>query len=176
MMRRAVVALLLVSALAGCSQAPESADPVGSPSVASSLVGREFPVVKLTAWGSASPVDSIDVVANRVVNLWASWCASCRAEFGLMTKSPNAQFIVALNVSDAVKSDAARKAGQPLVDSAAGSFPVFVDSGDTVLSTLGISGLPVTLAVDGQGRIVDVQIGPLDDAALTRLAKAATAE
>ena len=52
---------------------------------------------------------------------------------------------------------------------------MYIDTSDTVLGALGISGLPVSVAVDGTGRIVDAQVGPLDAASLQRLAEAATA-
>lgn len=170
-----VAVMALVAALAACGSGTQSAEPSGAPSAQSTLVGREFPVVALRAWSGSASVDSIDVVANRVVNLWASWCASCRAEFALMAASERAPYIVAVNVDDASKSDAAVAAGEPLVDKVAGAFPVYVDSADAVLRELGISGLPVTVAVDGVGRIVDVQVGQLDAASLQRLADAATA-
>lgn len=172
----ATVGTLLV--VSGCSQAPQSAAPQSegtqrSATPASQLVGRAFPAVPLRAWGGTASVDAVDVVGNRVVNLWASWCTTCREEFALMSASPHAQFIIALNVSDAAASQTGAQAGQSLVDSVDGAFPVYVDVGDSVLGMLGLSGLPVTLAVDERGRIVDVQYGALDESSLERLSRAA---
>lgn len=167
--------LIAVIAAAGCSTPPQSAEPTGAPSTTvSRLVGMQFPNVPLSTYEGSASVSAVDVVASRVVNLWATWCEVCRGEFALMAASQSAPFVIALNVDDASKSAAAREAGRELVDSVDGAFPVFIDSEDRVLAALGVKGLPVTVAVDHRGRIVDVHVGELTDAALVRLAKAAT--
>lgn len=177
-MRRVLpVILVAVIATAGCSRPPQSAEPTGmsSPTV-SRLVGMQFPNVPLTSYEGSATASAVDVVASRVVNLWATWCEVCRDEFALMAASQSAPFVVALNVDDASKSDAAREAGREIVASVDGAFPVFIDSEDRILAALGVKGLPVTVAVDYRGRIVDVQVGELTDAALARLVKAATGQ
>jgi thiol-disulfide isomerase/thioredoxin len=174
-MKRLSAVIVAATLLAACAPGSQVADGAGTPKATpKTLVGQPFPNVPFSAWGTTNSVASFDVVQSRVVNLWATWCAVCREEFDVLVRSEYANVVVAVNVSDAATSSAALSAGQPLVDSVGAAFPIYIDNTDVVMRDLGLRGLPVTLAVNRAGRIVDVEIGTLTATSLARLVAAAT--
>lgn len=108
-----------------------------------------------------------------VVNLWASWCGPCREEIPRLAQAaretPDVTF-VGINTRDDPE-----RASSFLADVDA-SYPQLVDLDGIVLDSVGVRGLPVTLALDSGGRIVDKVIGGVSDERLTKLLAALSAE
>ena len=95
----------------------------------------------------------------RALNLWATWCAPCRAElpaFDDVASRVNGVDIVGINTGDA-GPDAAE-----LVDELGLSFTQVLDPKATVQAAVRITGMPSTIFVDADGTIVDVHAGELD--------------
>ena len=59
-------------------------DPNKSPS---HLIGKKIPIVNLPSLANTEIIlNSADFKAPAIINIWASWCAACRAEHELLIK------------------------------------------------------------------------------------------
>ena len=94
----------------------------------------------------------------RALNLWATWCAPCRAElpaFDDVASRVDGVDIVGINVGD--DGDDAKA----LVDELGLSFTQVLDPLATVQQTLRVTGMPATIFVDADGQIVKIHSGEL---------------
>lgn len=92
-----------------------------------------------------------------VVNFWASWCVACRSEHGLLTELGRAYPVHGVNHRDR-REDALR-----WLDYYGDPFGLNLRDADGRLgAALGIEALPVTLVLDGAGRVRYEHLGPLD--------------
>ena len=128
--------------------------------IPSPLIGRAAPgfdLQRLNSPGeSVSPAD----FKGRVwlLNVWASWCDSCRQEHPLLLEYAHSQHVplVGLDYKDS-PVDARHwlaEAGDPY-------DMVGVDADGRVGVNYGVYGVPETYLIDRQGHIVYKQIGPL---------------
>jgi cytochrome c biogenesis protein CcmG/thiol:disulfide interchange protein DsbE len=130
--------------------------------VPSPLVGKPAPQFTLPALQDPSRTVSDADLKGKIslVNVWASWCVSCRAEHAeLMSLSREAQDvqIMGLNWKDD-QSEATRMLrtfGDPYVVSA-------FDPDNKVGIHWGVYGAPETFVVDAKGIIRYKHIGPID--------------
>lgn len=99
-----------------------------------------------------------------LVNLWASWCGPCRKEMPRLAQAsrttPGVQFL-GINTSDDPDAAAA------FLDDARVPYPQLVDLKGVVLDFTRVPGLPVTLALDSEGRVVDKIIGEVSEIELS---------
>ena len=101
-----------------------------------------------------------------LLNVWASWCVSCRVEHPLLVELARGKVapIVGLNYKDK-RDDGVRwlaKFGDPYVLSA-------FDSEGRVGIDYGVYGVPETFVIDKQGVIRYKQIGPVTPEALEKI-------
>ncbi len=94
-----------------------------------------------------------------VINLWASWCKECRDELPLLAKADReygdrVRFI-GIDVVDAAPEAALRLAQESGV-----RYPQLVDRAGRTRAPLHYSGLPQTVFVDEQGRMVFTERKP----------------
>ena len=131
--------------------------------VPSPLVGRDAPQFELPKLlapdETARPRDLRG--GPWLLNVWASWCVSCRAEHHLLVDlaERHGAVIVGLNYKDE-SADAAqwlRERGDPYV------FSAHDIEGKAGLDW-GVYGVPETFVIDAAGVIRHKHIGPLDDA------------
>jgi cytochrome c biogenesis protein CcmG, thiol:disulfide interchange protein DsbE len=130
--------------------------------VPSPLVGKPAPQFSLPALQDPSRLVSDADFKGKIslVNVWASWCVSCRAEHKALMNLSRAEQdiqIVGLNWKDD-SNDATRMLrtfGNPYVVSA-------FDPDNKVGIDWGVYGAPETFVVDGQGIIRYKHIGPID--------------
>ncbi|TLN08520.1 TlpA family protein disulfide reductase [bacterium] len=95
-----------------------------------------------------------------LVNFWATWCTPCKEEMPLLQAYYDAHkedgfVLVGINVSDDVED------AQAFISQYGYTFPVWSDAAGNVLIDLNMNGLPASLVVDAQGRLVKRWIGPL---------------
>ena len=148
----------------------------GDPSrLPSALVGRPAPEFSLPpldglldAAGRPVPGLSRDDLDNgevTVVNIWASWCAPCRAEHPLLIRLGAMPGLRLVGIDYKDQPDNARRflgeLGNPFA-------AVGVDTRGRAAIDWGVYGVPETFVIDRQGRIVFKHVGPLDDDALRR--------
>ena len=196
--RRSVFAALLglvASALVGCGEpATSGADPLAAaPTFAPVAVpglegcrglernvaaadddGDRLPALDLPCLTEQRRVDISQLGgAPMVVNLWASWCGPCREEMPRLAEAaretPGVKF-VGINTRDDPALAASFLAGTGT------RYPQLVDLDGLVLDSTRVPGLPVTLVLDREGRIVDKVIGEVSAAELDTLLATLTGE
>jgi len=130
---------------------------VGKPAPAFDLAQLHKPGARLTTADLKGQV--------WLLNVWASWCVSCRIEHPLLVELAKAKVvpIVGLNYKDKPEEGIAwlTERGDPYLVSV-------VDRDGRVGIDWGVYGVPETFVVDKAGVIRYKHIGPVDAAALER--------
>jgi len=125
-----------------------------------------LPPLELPCLNESRKVDVSRLAGPAVVNLWASWCGPCRKEMPVLAeaarRTPDVRF-VGINTQDRPEA-AADFLAQTGV-----TYPQLVDIDGLVLADTRVPGLPVTLAVDTDGKLVDRVIGEISEAELNAL-------
>jgi len=95
-----------------------------------------------------------------LLNLWATWCAPCVSELPSLAKlaahAPGLK-VLAIN-ADTTKVDA----GAFLKSHGAGTLPVYVDSERMMLRSFVVPGLPTTVLIGPDGKVVARAEGPAE--------------
>jgi len=132
----------------------------------------ELPAVRLRCLGPG-PALALDRLPARlyVINLWASWCLPCRLEAPRLRAAAAAtrghvQFL-------GIDSQDERGSALDFLAYVGVGYPQLADPNAGTLHRLGAPGLPVTLAVDADGRIVYRRIGEISTAQLAAAVHAA---
>ena len=173
--RRLAVATLVSLLLTGC--APSVGERASTPSAASTgppAVARceepapagvstkniGLPTLVLPCLGGGPDVPLRGLTGRpTLVNLWASWCAPCRDEMPMLQQAfeqhgERFRFLgVATRDTPAIAAD--------FVSGIGVAYPHAVDADGELLTALGVPGLPVTLALDAEGRVLATQIGQM---------------
>ncbi|HEU5213626.1 MAG TPA: TlpA disulfide reductase family protein [Gaiellaceae bacterium] len=103
-----------------------------------------------------------------LVNFWASWCDPCKREMPRLEQAYRRyrdRGVVFLGV-DAQDFDSSAKREVLKVGT---SYPVVYDGAGKVLGRYGGLPLPRTFVIDRRGRLVDFQLGELEQADINRL-------
>ncbi|WP_344688243.1 TlpA disulfide reductase family protein [Blastococcus jejuensis] len=127
--------------------------------------GKALPALQLPCLVGDQDVPLGDLGGRPVLlNLWASWCAPCREEMPLLQAAyeGNGDRVGFLGVI----TEDTRSAAASLLADLDVTYAHVVDQDKELLTELAAPGLPVTLAVAADGRILDRQIG---QASATRL-------
>lgn len=135
--------------------------------VPSPLIGKPAPAFSLPSLDDASRTVSPADFKGQVwlMNVWATWCVSCRAEHETLVRlaKQNVVPIVGLNYKD--DNEAAKKwlaaLGNPYQVTA-------VDADGRIAIDWGVYGAPETYVIDKQGLIRHKHIGPVTPEALTQ--------
>jgi len=135
--------------------------------IPSPLIGKSAPQFKLPILSQSSTTFTPEQMQGKVwlLNVWASWCVSCREEHPLLNElaKQNTIPIIGLNYKD--KNDPAiewlTKMGDPYQLSV-------VDESGTVGINYGVYGVPETFLIDQKGMIVHKFTGPLTPANLQK--------
>jgi thiol-disulfide isomerase/thioredoxin len=125
-----------------------------------------LPAVKLPCLNEPRAVDASRLAGPAVVNLWASWCGPCRKEMPMLAEAardnPDVRF-VGINTQDRPEAAA------DLLAETGVAYPQLVDVDAVVLGYTRVPGLPVTLALDADGRVVDRVVGEISAEELATL-------
>ena len=125
----------------------------------SALIGKPAPAVAVTRMDDAPLFGDADLRDGEValVNFWASWCVPCRVEHpNLERLSERGLTIYGVNYKDK-PADAGRfldELGNPYA-------AIGADAPGRMGIDWGVSGVPETFVIDGQGRIVMRHAGPI---------------
>jgi cytochrome c biogenesis protein CcmG/thiol:disulfide interchange protein DsbE len=133
--------------------------------VPSPLIGKAAPAFELPVLAQPdkrfAPADMKGKVW--LLNVWASWCVSCRDEHPVLVELAGKRVIPVLGLNYKDKDDQAKawlaKFGNPYDLSV-------VDADGRIGIDYGVYGVPETYLIDGEGVIRYKQIGPLTPAIL----------
>jgi cytochrome c biogenesis protein CcmG/thiol:disulfide interchange protein DsbE len=133
--------------------------------VPSPLIGKPAPAFRLSVLHQPDQRLAPADLAGKVwlLNVWASWCVSCRIEHPLLVELAKTKVvpIVGLNYKDQ------RNAGIQWLAQHGDPYDVSVmDADGRVGIDWGVYGVPETFVVDKQGVIRYKHIGPVDAAAV----------
>ena len=135
--------------------------------VPSPFIGKPAPAFKLEQLHDAAASFNPEDMKGKVwlLNVWASWCVSCRIEHPLLVDMSKKQLvpIVGLNYKDtrAEGKQWLSRFGNPY------SLSAF-DADGRVGIDYGVYGVPETFVIDKQGVIRYKQIGPITPEALEK--------
>jgi len=168
-------AIALLAAVASCSATPpEDTTPVpfaACPAASAAPTAGDAPDVALPCMAGGHPVRLSALGRPAVVNLWASWCEPCRDELPAIQRFADraGDRVLVLGV---VSGDT-RSAASGTAEDLGVRFPAVFDDDKAVLRDVGKTALPVTLFIDGTGRIREVYASgtPLDEQSLTSLVR-----
>ena len=164
MIRRFALAVVAVVVLAACgaesSGAPAELGVGSAPAPAPEPDGDRLPDVDLTGLVSGETSSLADIDGPAVVNLWATWCAPCRAEIPdfeevHQLRGDEVRF-VGINVGEdpAVAAE--------FIEEVGASYEQFADLDGDVSTELRATSMPVTVVIDGDGFVTTRHLGPLD--------------
>jgi thiol-disulfide isomerase/thioredoxin len=153
---------------AGCA-ALTAAPAQARPGTTGAPAGEPLPRLTLPCY-TGGGVDLAALRGPAVVNLWASWCPPCRRELPVLERFAR-RHAGAVHVVGVVSEDAREPAAALATDLGLG-FPHLYDREGALMRAMRRGALPVTLFVDGQGRVREVYSGrALDGPLLDRLAR-----
>lgn len=136
--------------------------------VPSPLIGRSVPSFQLTQLHAPNQSFSPRDMAGRVwlLNVWASWCVSCRDEHPLLVQLARNRSLtlVGLNYKDKPEEATAwlQRHGDPYRLS-------LIDRDGRVGIDFGVYGVPETFVIDSNGIIRHKHIGPLTAESLSAI-------
>jgi thiol-disulfide isomerase/thioredoxin len=96
-----------------------------------------------------------------IINVWASWCGPCRAEMASLERlawSGAAQPFTLIGISTDDHPEAARA----WLQRSNATFNHYIDRALELENMLGASRLPLTILVDGEGRVLEKVYGARD--------------
>lgn len=159
-----VVALCLLGATLGyaTSRITTAQKPAAAPSV--SFITLEGQKVSLEDWKGKL----------LLVNFWATWCAPCRKEMPILIDAQKRYGARGLQIIGPALDEA--EAVRGLATKLKINYPLMVDDGkiESAMFLMGNSagGLPFSVLIDPQGRIVRTVLGDMSAAELDRLINA----
>jgi cytochrome c biogenesis protein CcmG, thiol:disulfide interchange protein DsbE len=151
-----IFAALVVLLLKGLGQDPKE--------VSSPLIDKPAPPFTAPQLLVPEKPFSVEDMRGRVwvLNVWASWCVSCRAEHQLVTRMAREHgiIVVGLNYKDEPSNAKAwlRQFGNPYATSV-------VDPVGDIGIEYGVYGVPESFIIDKAGLIRRKVIGPINDSA-----------
>ena len=134
------------------------ADPHQLPSA---LLDKAFPEFSLASLdGHASTRSRSDLLGQPVlVNVWATWCPTCRAEHDVLMRLRTEH---GLRIVGVVYRDTEAKARRWLQDYGDPYAFTVLDPAGELAVDLGVYGAPESFLVDAQGTIVYKRVGAVD--------------
>lgn len=170
-MRRAALAAVALLALAGCTG--DAGEPEAAPQESTLVACPDQPDVAATG-AELMPAVILDCPGGgtvdlgrapgvpTVVNLWATWCAPCRAELPLLQE-------FAEDAGERVRVvGVISKDGEPQAESFADeigiAFPSAFDGEGELMGELGLNALPFTYFLDADGGLVHTEVGEVSSA------------
>jgi thiol-disulfide isomerase/thioredoxin len=123
----------------------------------------ELSVIDLDT-GRSALMPQLSAGKPRVINLWASWCGPCRQEMPMLAAAQQREKSVDILFINQGESAGAVRA---YLDAHRLKLShVWLDPHSSLGPALGSRGLPTTLFVDANGRLVDAHMGVLNGPAL----------
>jgi cytochrome c biogenesis protein CcmG/thiol:disulfide interchange protein DsbE len=97
-----------------------------------------------------------------VLDFWATWCTGCKVEIPWFMEFQSKYKSQGLETIGAAMDDEGWEKVQPYVDEHPFNYPIVAGNAAALAKTLNIVGLPLTILIDRNGRIVDSHAGVVD--------------
>ena len=125
------------------------------------LIGKKISQVEINLFQSNETINTEEFIDNEftILNFWASWCAPCRKEHPNLVRLSKIKNIklVGVNIKDNVESAKSflKENGNP--------FDILAEDKNGKNSVnFGVYGIPETILIDSELKILKKYIGPLD--------------
>jgi thiol-disulfide isomerase/thioredoxin len=165
--RLLVAGLLLLAACGSVDSAGDSVagDPAaGDPAGKAQAEAERLPALSIDSLTGGDVIRLSDIEGPAVVNLWATWCAPCRAEIPHFEEVHQARSdevtFIGVNVGEGSDDAAA------FIDEVGATYGQFLDSGGEVAVALRATSMPLTVVINGDGVVTTRHLGPLDQSGL----------
>ena len=127
----------------------------------SPFLGKMFPNIEARDFYSDESVLLTDLFSDKIslVNVWASWCVTCRQEHEMMMKIANNKDLqlIGINYKDS------RADGEKYLEVMGNPFDIIVfDPNGKIGLNLGVYATPETFLVNQEGVILHKHIGAID--------------
>jgi cytochrome c biogenesis protein CcmG/thiol:disulfide interchange protein DsbE len=137
-------------------------------SVRSPLIGRPAPPFSLVPVGGGAPITLEGLRGKTVVlNFWATWCVPCFQEHAALVEASrtlgDVKFFGVVYEDDEVRT-------REFLAQRGSGYPSLIDAEGRAAIAFGVFGVPETFFIDGNGRIVDKYVGPLNQSTILALA------
>ena len=119
-----------------------------------------LPDVDLTSLSSGATSSLAQIEGPAVVNLWATWCAPCRAEIPDFEEVHQARGHEVRFIGVNVGEDA--DDAQAFIDDVGATYDQFADFDGDVATALQATAMPLTVVIDADGVVTAHHLGPLD--------------
>lgn len=141
--------------------------------IPSPFIGQPAPDFELPRLYKEGETISVAEMKGKVwvLNLWASWCVSCRAEHRVLTKFINKEKVptVGLNYKDYGTEDYGNAARQWLATLGNPYYAVAVDTKGMAGIDWGVVGVPETFVMDKKGIVRYKFTGPVHQQAVDEI-------
>ena len=125
------------------------------------LIGKKISQVEINLFQSNKTINTEEFIDNEftILNFWASWCAPCRKEHPNLVRLSKIKNIklVGVNIKDNVESAKSflKENGNP--------FDILAEDKNGKNSVnFGVYGIPETILIDSELKILKKYIGPLN--------------
>jgi cytochrome c biogenesis protein CcmG/thiol:disulfide interchange protein DsbE len=153
-----IFGILVVFLVIGLSLKPKE--------IPSPFIGKPAPAFELNVLNQSDRFEPKSMLGKVwLLNVWASWCTSCREEHPLLIELSKQKLVPLIGLNYKDKDPEAiqwlKEVGNPY------DFSV-VDAKGKVGIDYGVYGVPETFVIDKAGKIVHKQIGPLTPEVLNK--------
>ncbi len=153
-----IFAILVVFLVIGLTLKPKE--------IPSPFIGKPAPAFELGILNQSDRFEPKSMLGKVwLLNVWASWCTSCREEHPLLIEFSKQKLVPLIGLNYKDKDPEAiewlKELGNPY------DFSV-VDAKGKVGIDYGVYGVPETFVIDKAGKIIHKQIGPLTPEALNK--------
>ena len=128
------------------------------------MPGKIAPAFALPVMDAAPP-DTVALAAHAgdvvVLNFWASWCLECRVEHGDLSQAALALEPKGVRFYGVLYKDQESNARAWIIDQGGQAYPTLLDPGSRTAVDYALTGVPETVIIGRDGRIVHKQIGPI---------------
>lgn len=100
-----------------------------------------------------------------MINFWATWCPSCRAEMSDKQKVFEDHDVVILGIN-LLQTEKSLATVEKFIADFGLSYPILLDKKSEVADLYGVQPIPTSFFIDTEGRISHISIGPLNEAML----------
>ncbi len=143
-MKKLILSLLLLASVAGVANAKTPGEVA---------VGGELREATMQGLSGASRKLSEFRGKPLIINVWASWCGPCRQEMGSLERL-NRRFGGKQFAMIGISTDDYPEAAKAFLKGNKTSFSHFIDKQLQLENMLGADRLPLTMLVDGKGRVL----------------------